>query len=96
MNEDKVIRAIFSDQNPFEESFEGIELATKHKDFYYHNPIMTQRFGADPYAMVYGDRVYVYMTNDIIQKDSTRNIQKNEYSRIKTINRLSSDRKAHV
>lgn len=24
------------------------------------NPLMTQRFGADPYAMVYKDRVYIY------------------------------------
>ena len=28
------------------------------------NPVMTQRFGADPYAMVYEDRVYLYMTGD--------------------------------
>ncbi|MFI5360278.1 MAG: hypothetical protein ACHQYO_09560, partial [Halanaerobiales bacterium] len=47
--------------------FEGIKLAKIHKYFHNHNPIMTHRFGADPYALVYKDRVYVYMTHDIIQ-----------------------------
>lgn len=32
-----------------------------------HNPIMTQRYGADPCAMVYGDSVYIYMTHDIYE-----------------------------
>lgn len=31
------------------------------------NPLMTQRFGADPYAMVYRDRVYIYMTADVFE-----------------------------
>ncbi|MBP1967880.1 ABC-type phosphate transport system substrate-binding protein, partial [Paenibacillus aceris] len=30
-----------------------------------NNPLFTQKFGADPFAMVYNGRVYVYMTNDI-------------------------------
>ena len=36
-----------------------------------HNPVMVQRFGADPWAMVYKDRVYLYMTGDepVIGKD---------------------------
>ena len=29
-----------------------------------HNPVMVQRFGADPWAMVYDGRVYLYMTGD--------------------------------
>ncbi len=70
--------------------FEGIKLAKSYKSLYFHNPIMTQRFGADPYAMVYKDRVYVYMTNDILQKDSKGKILENDYGKIHTINRLSS------
>ena len=29
-----------------------------------HNPVEVQKFAADPWAMVYGDRVYLYMTGD--------------------------------
>ena len=70
--------------------FEGIRLATGYKYFHHHNPIMTHRFGADPYALVYKDRVYVYMTHDIYRYDSKGNILENDYSQIHTLNRLSS------
>ena len=33
----------------------------------YGNPIMTQEFGADPYAIEYNGRIYVYMTADDYQ-----------------------------
>lgn len=56
-----------------------------------HNPIMTQRFGADPYALVYEGRVYIYMTGDTIQRDEKGNITENTYSIIDTINVISSD-----
>lgn len=56
-----------------------------------HNPLMTQRFGADPYALVYEGRVYIYMTGDVIQKDEAGNITENTYSIIDTINVISSD-----
>ena len=61
-----------------------------------HNPIMDHKFGADPYAMVYDGRVYVYMTNDNQQFDETNknwNGQpnaENDYSKISTINVISS------
>ena len=35
---------------------------------------MTQRFGADPYAMVYNDEVFVYMTNDVYEYDGNGNL----------------------
>lgn len=41
------------------------------------NPVMTQRFGADPYAMVYEDRVYLYMTGDDFIYDETGEIKAN-------------------
>ena len=54
------------------------------------NPVMTQRFGADPYAMVYGDRVYLYMTGDDFIYDEAGEIKENNYSNIYTINVISS------
>lgn len=56
-----------------------------------HNPLMTQRFGADPYALVYEGRVYIYMTGDVIERDEAGNIIENTYSIIDTINVISSD-----
>lgn len=62
-----------------------------YKELTDHNPIMTQRFGADPYAMVYDGRVYVYMTHDVIERDHKGNIKENTYATINSINCLSSD-----
>lgn len=56
-----------------------------------HNPIGTQRFGADPFAMHYNNRVYVYMTNDIVEYDSEGNIRNNSYGKINKISCMSSD-----
>lgn len=36
-----------------------------------NNPLIDYQFGADPYAMEYNGRVYVYMTNDSQQFDAT-------------------------
>ena len=36
-----------------------------------HNPIMDHKFGADPFAVTYNGRVYVYMTNDSQCYDQT-------------------------
>lgn len=55
------------------------------------NPLMTQRFGADPYAMVYKDRVYIYMTADAFEYDTDRSIKENTYSKIHQINIISTD-----
>lgn len=55
------------------------------------NPIMTQRFGADPYAMVYENRVYIYMTADAFEYDSAGNLQENTYGKIHQINVISTD-----
>ncbi|HQF49269.1 MAG TPA: endo-1,4-beta-xylanase [Paludibacteraceae bacterium] len=54
-----------------------------------HNPLYTQRYGADPCAMVYNGRVYVYMTNDIYEyKDGQ--ITTNGYGKITEIDCISS------
>ena len=55
-----------------------------------HNPVMTQRFGADPYAMVYDGRVYLYMTGDILTYEEDGSLSENRYSAIDTINVISS------
>lgn len=55
------------------------------------NPLVAHRFGADPYALVHGGRVYLYMTNDILERDEQGNAKDNTYGRIDRIGILSSD-----
>lgn len=55
------------------------------------NPIFSQKFGADPYAMVYGDRVYFYMTADAFEYDAKGEVIENSYSKIQSINVVSTD-----
>ena len=56
-----------------------------------HNPVMVQRFGADPYALVYKGRVYIYMTLDDPERDENWNIMENTYSLIDKISVISSE-----
>ncbi|MCR4791188.1 MAG: family 43 glycosylhydrolase [Lachnospiraceae bacterium] len=55
-----------------------------------HNPCMTWRFGADPWALVYDRRVYLYMTADAAEYDADGKLITNNYSSINTINVISS------
>lgn len=55
------------------------------------NPIISQKFGADPYAMVYEDRVYFYMTADAFEYDAKGTVLENSYSKIQSINVVSTD-----
>lgn len=77
-------------RNPYEAMFDGVVLQKAYKGFDDTNPIMTQRFGADPYAMVYGDRVYFYMTADDYEYDSAGNYVENTYGKIKSIRVVST------
>lgn len=70
---------------------DSADIAKSYKPIGDHNPLMPHRFGADPYALVYGDRVYVYSTNDIIESDGVGRIIDNTYGKIHTINCISSD-----
>lgn len=54
------------------------------------NPIMTSRLTADPWAMEYNGRVYVYGTNDSQQYEEAPDAD-NNYSKIRTLNCYSSD-----
>lgn len=56
----------------------------------YGNPIFTQAFGADPYAMEYGGRIWVYMTADAYQYDANGNLKDNKFEYIKTLRVVSS------
>ncbi len=68
-----------------------LELTESYKGLDHSNPLMTQSFGADPYAMVYEDRVYFYMTADTFEYDSQGNIVENTYGQIKSIHVISTD-----
>lgn len=57
----------------------------------YSNPLVTTDFGADPYAIVYNGRVYVYMTSDDYEYDAKGNVLKNSFNYIKTLRIISSD-----
>lgn len=56
-----------------------------------HNPLMTQKYSADPYAMVYDGRVYIYMTGDEPMYDEDGSLKTNNYSNINTLRVISSD-----
>ena len=60
------------------------------KSMFTHNPVMVQRFGADPWAMVYDGRVYLYMTGDDPQFDENGQPLTNTYGNINRLHVLSS------
>ncbi|MCR4763837.1 MAG: family 43 glycosylhydrolase [Lachnospiraceae bacterium] len=71
--------------------FAEIRPAAGYKKRGDHNPVMIQRFGADPYSMIYGDRVYLYMTGDDHMLEPDGSIKENNYANIDKIHVLSSD-----
>lgn len=59
------------------------------------NPLFDYKFGADPYAITYNGRVYVYMTNDSQQLEVNKGedgfpVTKNGFEAINTLNIFSS------
>lgn len=72
-------------------NIEKIELTTSFKGMANSNPLICQDFGADPYAMVYGDRVYFYMTADAFEYDKDGTIIENSYGKIQSIHVISTD-----
>lgn len=71
--------------------FAALTPAETLKASLYHNPLMTQRLGADPYALIYDGRVYIYMTGDVIETNLDGTPKANSYQKINTINVISSD-----
>ncbi|MCQ2494135.1 MAG: family 43 glycosylhydrolase [Lachnospiraceae bacterium] len=66
------------------------ELAKSYKISGETNSITTQAYGADPFAMVYGDTVYIYMTDDHYEYDAAGEISENTYSKINKIHVVST------
>lgn len=56
-----------------------------------HNPVMTQKYSADPYAMVYDGRLYLYMTGDEHMYEADGSLKDNNYSNINTIRVISTE-----
>ncbi|QGH33486.1 family 43 glycosylhydrolase [Gracilibacillus salitolerans] len=54
------------------------------------NPLVSHKFGADPYPLIYQDRVYLYATNDEIEYDENGNVTDNTYAGINTLTVISS------
>jgi len=55
------------------------------------NPLFSHKFGADPYALEYDGRIYIYMTNDILEYNADGTVRDNTYGRINKITVVSSD-----
>ena len=79
------------DVTAMEAIFKNITVASSYKKDNENNPLYTQRFGADPGVMEYNGRVYVYMTNDVVEYDSNGNVTENTYGQVNKINCISSD-----
>ena len=78
-------------ENDYMTEFEKLTITQSYKGLMDTNPLITQRFGADPYALIYEDRVYIYMTADTVAHDREGNPVENTYGIINRINVISSD-----
>jgi arabinoxylan arabinofuranohydrolase len=81
------------EQPPAEEiaaHFSGLTLGTPLKAFGNHNPLITHNFGADPWAMPYNGRVYMYLTGDALQYDDNGGLLVAAYGKIRNLHLLSS------
>jgi arabinoxylan arabinofuranohydrolase len=67
------------------------ELTKTQKNLEHHNPLITQHLGADPYVIIYNERVYVYMTGDVFEYDEQGKVLRNSFSRIHELRVISSD-----
>lgn len=69
--------------------FDDLTLTTPYKGYNDGNPLFTQNYGADPFALVYEDRVYIYMTGDTpVSVNGV--VPQNTYDNINTIRVVSS------
>lgn len=72
-------------------TYKKVDFAKSLKTAYYTNPLITQHFGADPYAMEYDGRIYIYMTADAFEYDAAGEVKENTYSKIRSIYVISTD-----
>lgn len=54
------------------------------------NPLMDYKLGADPWAMVYNGRVYVYLSSDAYEYNSDGSIKDNGFNNLNKIHLISS------
>lgn len=54
------------------------------------NPLISHKYGADPWAMECDGRVYIYLTGDDYEYDDFGRLIENTYGKINTINIISS------
>lgn len=54
------------------------------------NPLVDHKLGADPYSLVYGGRVYVYMSSDTYVYNNDGSIKDNDFSALDRIQVISS------
>ncbi len=80
-----------TDTAAMEKLFSSVSPTGSYKKSGENNPLYTQRFGADPGVMEYNGRVYVYMTNDVVEYDASGNVTENTYGQVNKINCISSD-----
>ncbi|MBQ4040443.1 MAG: carbohydrate binding domain-containing protein, partial [Oscillospiraceae bacterium] len=57
----------------------------------YNNNLITHKFGADPFAMEYNGRLYIYMTSDTDAYDIKPDSTSNDYGSIRSVTIISSD-----
>ncbi len=69
----------------YAELFKDVKVAQSFKGATNCNPIIEQHYGADPYALVYGDEVYFYMTADAYEYDAKGEISENTYGKIRSL-----------
>ena len=56
----------------------------------YANPLISHKFGADPWALEYNGRLYLYMSGDMSEYNEYGQLIDNPYHKINTINVISS------
>lgn len=69
----------------YAEIFKGMKLVKSYKGLQNNNPIIEQHYGADPFALVYDDTVYFYMTADAYEYDAAGEIKENTYGKIRSL-----------
>lgn len=69
----------------YAEIFKKITLSKSYKGVMNNNPIIEQHYGADPFALVYDDTVYFYMTADAYEYDAAGEIKENTYGKIRSL-----------
>ena len=73
------------DSMDYAEIFKGVTIAKSYKGVMNNNPIIEQHYGADPFALVYDDTVYFYMTADAYEYDASGAIKENTYGKIRSL-----------